>query len=101
MSAVEHGQDDPNSRVLYGPLPGNRRLTKPLTVSIEYDDGEVIVSEPHFHMYASGPTEADAIAAFQRIFSGYLDILSSQEEMLSTHLYSQLQYLRSCIKSVS
>jgi hypothetical protein len=101
MSAVEHEQHYPTFRVLYGSLPGNREFVKPLTVFIEYDDGEVIVSESLFHMHASGPTEADAIAAFRRIFSGYLDILSSQENMLSTHLHGQLQYLRSYIRSAS
>jgi hypothetical protein len=63
VNAIEREQDYPNFRVLYGSLAGNRQLAKPLTVSIEYDDGEIIVSEPDFHMHASGPTEADAIAA--------------------------------------
>src|SRR5712691_11040572 len=68
------------ARIIDGPLSEGRRLAYPLKVMVEYDDGEVVVSEPHFHIHASGPTEAEAIAAFRRIFSGYLDVLSSREE---------------------
>jgi len=50
-------------------------------------------------MHASAPTEAEAIAAFRRIFSGYLDILASQEETLGARMREQLQYLRSTIKT--
>jgi len=90
----------PTVRVIDGPLTEGRRLAFPLTIVIEHDDGEVIVSEPHFYMHASGPTEAEAIMAFRRIFSGYLDILASQEQTLSPQLIDQLQYLRSAIRTV-
>jgi hypothetical protein len=83
-----------------GALPNGRWLTHPLTVLIEYDDEEVVVSEPHFHIHASAATEAEAIAAFRRVFSGYLDVLASQEESLGAHLRDQLQYLRSAIRPV-
>ena len=86
-------------RVIDGLLPGGRQLAHPLTLLIEYDDEEVVVSEPHFHMHSSAPTEAEAIAAFRCTFSGYLDVLTSQEEKLGTHLRDQLQYLRSAIRS--
>lgn len=86
-------------RTLDGALPEGRRLAHPLTVLIEYDDEEVVVSEPRFHMQASGSTEVEAIAAFRRIFSGYLDVLTSREEKLGAHLHAQLQYLRSAIKT--
>lgn len=89
----------PTIRRLQGSLPKGRWLAEPLTVLIEYDDDEVVVSEPRFHMHASAPTEAEAIAAFRRIFAGYLDVLASQEETLGAHLRDQLQYLRSAIKS--
>ncbi|HVB25483.1 MAG TPA: hypothetical protein VNG51_26335 [Ktedonobacteraceae bacterium] len=36
-------------RTITGALPGGRRLICPLRVAVEYDDGEVIVSEPLFH----------------------------------------------------
>ena len=84
---------------IQGSLPKGRSLAEPLTVLVEYDDDEVVVSEPRFHIHASASTEAEAIAAFRRIFSGYLDILASQEETLGAHLRDQLQYLRSAIKS--
>lgn len=98
----------PNGRFAYSPptyrritglLPGGRRLTRPLTVAVEYDDGEVIVSEPLFHMHAAAPTEAEALEAFKRIFSGYLDLLTRREKTLGPQLRDQLNYLRSIIVS--
>lgn len=90
----------PATRVIDGSLPGGRYLAYPLMVLIEYDDGEVVVHEPQFHMHASAPTEAEAIAAFRRIFSGYLDVLGAEEATLSEYLHDQLEYLRSAIRSV-
>ena len=80
-----------------GSLPGGRRLARPLYVTITQDDGEVIVSEPHFSMHASAPTTAEALVAFRRIFSGYLDVLASRESRLDPYLREQLAYLRSYI----
>lgn len=88
-------------RVISGTLSERRWLARPLTVFIEYDDGEFVVSETRFHMHASAPTEADAIEAFRRIFSGYLDILASEEGTLSPRLHDQLHYLRSYIRSAN
>ena len=89
----------PTLRVISGALPEGRWLAHPLTVLVEYDDGEFVVSEPHYHMHASASTEEEAIEAFRRIFSGYLDVLEAEEETLSLRLREQLQYLRSCIRS--
>jgi hypothetical protein len=82
-----------------GHLPGRRRLARPLYVTIAHDDGEVIVSEPHFHMHASAPTTTEALVAFRRIFSGYLDVLASRESRLDPYLREQLAYLRSYISA--
>jgi len=82
-----------------GHLPEGRRLTRPLDVVIAYDDGEVIVSESRFHMHASAPTMTEALIAFRRIFSGYLDLLSSRENRLDPYLREQLAYLRSYISA--
>lgn len=87
------------SRTITGLLPGGRRLTRPLAVMVEYDDGEVIVSEPLFHMHAAASTETEAIEAFKRIFSGYLDSLTRREKTLGPQLRDQLYYLRSVIAS--
>lgn len=87
------------SRTISGTLPGGRRLIHPVTVMIEYDDGEVIVSEPSFYMHAAAPTEAEAIEAFKRIFAGYLDSLTRREKTLGPQLRDQLYYLRSVIAS--
>jgi len=84
-------------RILTGSLPGGRKLTQPLVVRIEYDDDEVVVSETRFHIHASASTEEEAIAAFRRIFPGFLDLLASHEDKLDSYLQEQLAYLRSYI----
>ncbi len=84
-------------RTITGTLPGGRWLTHPLGVKVEYDNEEVVVSEPRFHIHASAASEAEALAAFRRIFSGYLDVLASREDKLDSYLREQLAYLRSYI----
>ncbi len=87
-------------RSIYGSLPKGRELIHPISIVVEHDDDddEFVVSEPRFHMHASAPTEAEAIAAFRRVLSGYLDVLEEQEEKLGPSLKKQLVYLRSMIK---
>lgn len=99
VSTSTNSSDPIRVRTLHGLLPYGRRLIKPLNVVIDYEEEEVIVSEPSFHMHASAPTEQEAIEAFRRIFSGYLDFLSAQEDSLGTNLRDQLHYLRSYITS--
>ncbi len=82
-----------------GSLPGSRRLVRPITIVIEFDDDEVVVSEPAFHMHASAPTEEEALIAFRRIISGYFDSLARREKTLGPQLRDQLNYLRSVIAS--
>ena len=89
----------PHIFFIEGPLPEGRRLTHPIVVKLEEDDGEFIVSEPRYHIHGTGMTKKDAIEAFKRIFSGYLDILSEEEENLSSYMYGQLEYLRSVIRT--
>jgi len=81
-----------------GPLPEGRLLAHPIVVKIEDDDGEFLISEPHFSIHASGPTLLGTIEAFKRVFSGYLDVLSEDEEILGIALRRQLEYLRSAIR---
>jgi len=80
-----------------GPLPDGRRLIHPITIVIEFDDEEVVVSERRFHMHASVPTETETLNAFRRILSGYLDSLTRREKTLGQPLLEQLNYLRSII----
>jgi hypothetical protein len=44
----------PTSMTLEGSLPGGRWLSTPLTVKVEEDEGEILVSEPDFFIHASG-----------------------------------------------
>ena len=82
-----------------GSLPGRRWLTYPIVVKIEDDDGEYVVTELKYHIHGEGSTIPEAIEAFRRIFSGYLDILSEEEDNLSSYLHEQLEYLRSAIRT--
>lgn len=85
------------SRTIEGTLPGGKRLAHPITVAVEYDDEEVVVSEPLFHIHAAAPTEIEALNAFKRILAGYLDSLTRREKTLGPQLRDQLNYLRSVI----
>ncbi len=89
---------DQTSLTITGPLPGGKRLTRPLDLKIAYDEGEVIVSEPRFHMHAVGTTIAEALAEFKRILSEELDELTVDEEELGPRLQAELQYLRDLIR---
>jgi hypothetical protein len=82
-----------------GSLPGRRWLAYPIVVKIEDDDGEYVVTELKYHMHGEGSTIQEAIEAFRRIFSGYLDIFSEEEDNLSSYLHEQLEYLRSAIRT--
>jgi len=81
-----------------GPLPDGRQLTRPLEVTIAYDDGEVVVSEPHFHIHAVGSTRVEALKEFKRILVEELDELTADEEQLGTCLQLELRYLRGLIR---
>ena len=85
------------TRTLAGSLPGGKQLMRPILIVIEYDEEEVVVSEPLFHMHASAPTEIEALDAFRRMISGYLDVLARREKTLGPPLLDQLNYLRSII----
>ncbi len=80
-----------------GVLPDGKRLAHPLIVLIEHAEGEVVVSEPRFHIHAAGDTEREAVEAFRRIFASYLPFLEEREANLGLHLRDQLAYLRSSI----
>jgi hypothetical protein len=82
-----------------GSLPGRRWLIYPIVVKIEDDDGEYVITELKYHMHGEGSTIPEAIEAFRRIFSGYLDLLSEEEDNLSSYLHEQLEYLRSAIRT--
>ena len=84
---------------IIGSLPGRRWLAYPIGLKIEDDDGEYVVTELKYHMHGEGSTISEAIEAFRRIFSGYLDLLSEEDDNLSSYLYEQLEYLRSAIRT--
>ena len=83
-----------------GSLPGGKQLTRPLKVKLAYDDGEVVVSEPRFHIHAVGSTRIEALIEFRRILSEERDDLTTDEEELGPRLKAELQYLRDLIRTV-
>ena len=82
-----------------GALPYGRKLSRPLVIVIEQDEGEILVSEPRFHMHAVSQTEAEAIEGFRRILSGYVDVLENRKDTLGPALQTQLAYLRKIVES--
>jgi hypothetical protein len=88
------------SLTITGSLPDGRQLTRPLNVNILYDDGEVIVSEPLFHIHSVGATRLEALREFRRVLVEELDELTADEEELGTRLKDELRYLRSLIRMV-
>jgi hypothetical protein len=82
-----------------GQLSAGRWFRHPVIVKIEDDDGEFVVSELKYHIHGEGPTISEAIEAFKRIFSEYLDMLSEEEDNLSSYMHEQLEYLRSAIRT--
>ena len=103
MSETEQDQlpipTSPTSQRISGYLLDNKWLTRPLTVEIKYDDREVIVSEPRFHIHAIGTTITRAIEEFKRVISEELDELTEDEEELGPRLQAELQYLRDLIRT--
>ena len=102
----------PNAKLAYEPpipspltsfritaLPEGRSLTRPLEVRIAYDDGEVIVSEPHFHIHAVGTTLTEALAEFKLTLIEELDELTTDEHELGPRLQAELRYLRGLIRT--
>ena len=89
----------PTSFKINGSLPDGRQLTRSLDVMVAYDDGEVVVSEPRFHIHAVGTTISEAIAEFKRVLLEELDDLTADEEELGPRLQLQLQYLRELIRT--
>ncbi len=88
------------SVTITGSLPDGRFLTRPLEVKIAYDDEEVVVSEPHFHIHAVGTTVAEALSEFKYTLSEELDELTADEKELGTRLQAELHYLRNLIRTV-
>jgi len=86
-----------------GPLPKGRWLA-PVLVQIveeereEGEDREFVVTEPKYYMHGVGETVSDAVDAFKRIISQYLDGLTARENHLSPQMHDQLKYLRSVIR---
>jgi len=97
-SGRESDSPSPAFITLAGFLTKGRWLTHPIVVKIETDDDEFVVSELKYYIHGEGPTLSEATEAFKRIFSGYLDILSEEENNLSPYLREQLEYLRSAIR---
>lgn len=83
-----------------GSLPGGKMLNHPLDIKIAYDEDEVIVSEPRFHIHAVGATLTEAVAEFRRVLSEELDELMADEDELGPRLQAELHYLCDLIRTI-
>lgn len=83
-----------------GSLPGGKMLNRPLDVKIAYDEDEVIVSEPRFHIHAAGATLTEVVAEFRRVLSEELEELTADEDELGSRLQAELRYLRDLIRTI-
>ena len=61
------------------------------------DDGELVLSEPKYHIHGYGPTLDDAKVDFLQVLGDSLDLLQEDQENLDPYLYEQLRYLQSVI----
>lgn len=108
MHKIEREQQDthnfaiptPTFITIDGPLDEGKCLARPLVVQIGHDGEEILVSEPYFYIHASASTLPEAINEFKRILAEELDILTEDEKELGPRLRTQLQYLRSIIRTV-
>jgi len=68
----------------------------PVTIRllIEHDGDEVLVSESRFHIHATGSTKEEALENFWRVFFGYEEVLTKDENALSEYMQAQLKYVR-------
>jgi hypothetical protein len=93
----------PRQAGLIGDLPGNRQLTKPLTVNLIWAKKQWRITEPTWLLSSAGPTIRKAVANFRRMLSDYLDVLNEPEEDLRViqDLYDDIKrYLREMIEEL-
>jgi hypothetical protein len=82
-----------------GGLPRHRRLTAELFVLAIHEDGEVVVSEPRYHIHGYGATLEEAETDFRQVLVDSYELLQEDREVLDPYLQGQLAYLQSIITS--
>ena len=65
-----------------------------IPVTIEIDEGAIIVTDDEIHMYGIGNTLQEAIDDYKLCIALYLEELEESEERLGANLKQHLHYLR-------
>jgi len=80
-----------------GALPQNMRLAHDVYVLAMQEDGEVVVSEPKFHIHGYGTTLGEAERDFRQVLVDSYELLQEDPQVLDAYLQAQLSYLQSII----
>jgi hypothetical protein len=86
-----------HARRLAGELPNGKRLARPIAVWIVEEEEGIIVTEPQYHIHASGDCVEEAFENFRWVLVDSLSLLEEDESSLGPHLRGQLDYLRSIV----
>lgn len=82
----------PPQVALVGQMSARFRLTQPITVDFEYDDGgKIIVSDGIFYMFGEGITREQAVLDYFSSLAEYYELLESQKDVSSGELLHFLQ----------
>jgi hypothetical protein len=85
---------------LVGPVSPEWILVRPLTVTLEFGDDALIVSDDLFAIYGTGSTVASAVRDFLAALSGYYEVLAAHDDPETTKLLNYLQtYLQPTSKT--
>jgi len=80
-----------------GDLPQHMRLAQNIFVLVLHEDGEVVVSEPTYHIHGYGSTLEEAKQDFRQVLVDSFELLQEDRQVLDSHLQGQLSYMQSII----
>lgn len=86
---------------IHGELPQKKRLAKQVYAIATYDDGEYVVSTPHFHIHGYGSTLQEAIEDFRQVLVDSFDHLHEDSDCLDDYMQRQRRYIESLVVPAS
>ena len=76
---------------LVGPISSGWVLVRPLTLTVEFGEEALIVSDDVFSLYGLGNTVGGALQDFLTVLTGYYEVLSTHDDPETTKLFRYLQ----------
>ncbi len=73
------------------------RLVHNIFVLVMQENGEIVVSEPRYHIHGYGATLEEAKQDFRQVLVGSFDLLQEDQQALGPLPQGQLFYLQSII----